>query len=244
MSQFVYLSSIPETIAIPAGEFLMGTLPDKPEEVQMTEIPQHRVKLSSFQLGIYPVTIYQFNFVMMLPKVKIDLGSKKQARYSWKSDKLPITSVPWEDAIEFCARLSILTGKNYRLPSEAEWEYACRAGTTTNYSFGDTLPENQANFYLMGRENVLMPVGQFPPNAFGLYDMHGNVWEWCQDNYQNNYNGAPTDGSAWLGNSKYHVLRGGSWLDIPWRCRSAYRGYGADVKFCYDIGFRVVCSSI
>ena len=242
MSQFVYLSSIPETIAIPAGEFLMGTLPDNQEEVPRTEIPQHKVKLASFQFGIYPVTIYQFNFAMRLPKVKIDLGEKKQARYSWKSDKYPVTGVAWAEAIEFCDRLSLYTGKKYRLPSEAEWEYACRAGTTTKYSFGDTITENQANFYRMGKENRLMPVGQFPPNDFGLYDMHGNVWEWCQDNWHSNYDGAPTDGSAWLGNSEYHVLRGGSWCAYLGYCCSAYRS--TDGYLSGNIGFRVVCSSI
>jgi formylglycine-generating enzyme required for sulfatase activity len=219
-----------DIVKIPGGTFLMGS-PD--------EYPQHLVTISSFWMSKTTITVEQWNFVANLP-IKNRVLDRCPSK---NGDKYLVINARWEEAVEFCDRLSIFTGKNYRLPSEAEWEYACRAGTTTAYFFGDNLSENQANFYHRGKENRLMPVGQFPPNAFGLYDMHGNVWEWCLDNWHNNYEGAPTDGRAWLSDSNTHVLRGGSWLDIPWRCRSAYRGYGVDLKFCYDIGFRVAISN-
>ena len=185
----------------------------------------------------------------------------------------PVQKVNWCQAVEFCERLSKLTGRNYRLPSEAEWEYACRAGTTTPFYFGETITPKLANYYsnytygdgpIGEYRNQTTPVGQFPPNAFGLYDMHGNVWEWCADewhsNYQNddmhgnvwewwddewhsNYQNAPTDGSIWLNGNKYQSpLRGGSWADFPVNCRSAIRNLSfrrGDLN--YDTGFRVVC---
>ena len=159
----------------------------------------------------------------------------------------------WHDAVEFCARLSKLRGREYRLPSEAEWEYACRAGKRTPFYFGETITGELANYNASytyadepkGQYRVeTTPVGQFPPNAFGLYDMHGNVWEWCADTWHDNYEGAPSDGSAWLGSDNdYQVLRGGSWNDIPNSCRSARRlRYGRGYNY-QDRGFRVVCVS-
>jgi formylglycine-generating enzyme required for sulfatase activity len=163
--------------------------------------------------------------------------------------------VSWDDAIEFCARLSKATGREYRLPSEAEWEYACRAGTTTPFHFGETITTDLANYngnYTYGSgskgqyRKQTTDVGSFPANAFGLHDMHGNVWEWCQDTWQENYNGAPTDGSAWVyenANQNSMILRGGSWLNGPWDCRSAYRdNFGADYWYYFN-GFRVVCAA-
>jgi formylglycine-generating enzyme required for sulfatase activity len=165
-----------------------------------------------------------------------------------------VEKVNWHDAIEFCARLSKLTGREYRLPSEAEWEYACRAGTKTPFHFGETITRELANYDASNtyadeapgeyREKTT-PVGQFSPNAFGLYDMHGNVWEWCEDDYHDNYEGAPRDGSAWLSNNTTKILRGGSWILYPYRCRSAYRhSYDPrDYYYYFFIGFRVVRSS-
>jgi formylglycine-generating enzyme required for sulfatase activity len=224
-------------VKIPGGTFLMGSPDDDPNSCY-DEHPQHLVTISSFYMSKTTITEEQWRFVASLP-IKNRVLDKCPSK---NGDNYPVINVSWEEAIEFCARLSRITEKNYRLPSEAEWEYACRAGTTTDFFFGDTLSENQANFYLMGRENGLMPVGQFPPNAFGLYDMHGNVWEWCQDNWHSNYNGAPIDGSAWLSGNAGHIIRGGSWNCPPWYCRSAYC---LNLDYLSIInGFRVVCSSI
>jgi formylglycine-generating enzyme required for sulfatase activity len=168
-----------------------------------------------------------------------------------------VEQVSWYDAIEFCARLSKLsklTGREYRLPSEAEWEYACRAGTTTPFYFGETITGELANYDVSNiyadepkgkYRKETTPVGQFPSNAFGLYDMHGNVWEWCADDWHDNYEGAPRDGSAWTknGNDNYSPLRGGSWCNYPDICRSAYRYYSSRrADYNYD-GFRVVCGA-
>jgi formylglycine-generating enzyme required for sulfatase activity len=171
--------------------------------------------------------------------------------------------VSWYDAVEFCDRLTILTNRQYRLPTEAEWEYACRAGTTTPFHFGKTITTELANYRGTDNEEYkwsgsygdgpkgeyreeTTPVNQFEgANAFGLCDMHGNVWEWCQDHLHSNYEGAPTDGSAWIegGDADRRILRGGSWFSLPRFCRSAYRdsdvpGFGSDGS-----GFRVVCSA-
>jgi formylglycine-generating enzyme required for sulfatase activity len=165
-----------------------------------------------------------------------------------------VEQVSWDDAVEFCQRLSKHTGREYRLPSEAEWEYACRAGTTTPFHFGSTITPDLANYdgnYTYGagpkgkyREQTT-DVGSLPPNALGLYDMHGNVWEWCLDHWHDTYEGAPTDGSAWLssGESKLRLLRGGSWGSLPRNCRSALRYWYARVNQYYSLGFRLVCAS-
>ncbi len=167
----------------------------------------------------------------------------------------PVEQVNWYDAIEFCARLSKLTVREYRLPSEAEWEYACRAGTTTPFYFGETITGELANYNASNtyadepngeyREETT-PVGQFPPNAFGLYDMHGNVWEWCADTWHDNYDGAPRDGSVWTenGDDNRSLLRGGSWYSLPNVCRSACRDpYTPRRGDDDDLGFRVVCGA-
>lgn len=154
---------------------------------------------------------------------------------------MPVEQVNWLEVVEFCDRLSQFTGRTYRLPSEAEWEYACRAATTTtdlvNYDGNYTYGPGPKGIY---REKTTV-VGSFPPNAFGLYDMHGNVWEWCADRWHENYNSAPTDGSVWEsgGNTQSRCLRGGSWDNDPDGCRSADR-YSNDPEACnYDCGFRV-----
>jgi formylglycine-generating enzyme required for sulfatase activity len=159
--------------------------------------------------------------------------------------------VSWNNAVNFCQKLSQKTGKNYKLPSEAQWEYACRAGTTTPFYFGESITPDLVNCdgeyaYAAApkgqyREQTT-DVGTFPPNAFGLYDMHGNVWEWCEDDWQENYINAPINGSALISRSKRKLVRGGSWYRYPEDCRSAYRTYNLLGSNGYAIGFRVVCS--
>jgi formylglycine-generating enzyme required for sulfatase activity len=170
---------------------------------------------------------------------------------SFQGNNRPVESVSWDDAVTFCEKLSQKTQKNYKLPSEAEWEYACRAGTTTPFYFGESITTDLVNYdgnYTYGSapkgqyRQQTTDVGSFPPNAFGLYDMHGNVWEWCQDDYINSYNNAPTDGSALTGRSSIKLLRGGSWDSYPEACRSACRGNTNLDNDYYLFGFRVVCS--
>ncbi|MGH2414455.1 MAG: formylglycine-generating enzyme family protein, partial [Microcystaceae cyanobacterium] len=190
--------------------------------------------------------------VAALPRVNRNINLEPS---HFKGDDCPVERVSWDDAVEFCARLSKKTGREYRLPSEAEWEYACRAGTTTPFYFGETITTDVANYngdYIYRNapkgeyRRRTTRIGSFPPNAFGLYDMHGNVWEWCADTWHNNYKGAPTDGRAWINdnNNKYRVLRGGSWVCYPGSCRSACRlYYGAGDGGVYDFGFRVACAA-
>ena len=230
-----------EMVSIPGGRFLMGS-PENEErwdKYNGYEEPQHWVDVPPFFVGKYPVTQAQYQEVM----------GNNPSRF--KGANRPVETVSWNDATEFCQKLSQRTGKIYRLPSEAEWEYACRAGTTTPFYFGETITTDLVNYYGndtygSGPEGVDLEqttdVGSFPPNAFGLYDMHGNVWEWCQDVWHGNYNGAPTDGSAWLsgGDGSLRLLRGGSWSLFPRYCRSAVR-LGVNAGHCYyDLGFRVV----
>lgn len=181
--------SIP-MIEIPAGEFLIGSDVSDPDS-HPDERPQHLVRLQGFSMSQGPITQAQWRAVAMLPPV--DRKLDPDPAY-FKGDNLPVERVSWHDAIEFCARLSIKTRKPITLPSEAQWEYACRAGTTTAYAFGDTLTNQMANF----EGNTTTPVGTYPANPWGLHDMHGNVWEWCLDSYHDSYEGAPTDGRAWV----------------------------------------------
>jgi formylglycine-generating enzyme required for sulfatase activity len=252
-------------VSIPAGEFLMGTADaerdtiireytrhgvsqEDAEEWTGPEMPQHRVKVPAFCMGQYPVTQEQWSRVAALPKVDRDLKADPS---SFKGAKRPVERVSWEEAVEFCQRLSRQTGKLYRLPSEAEWEYACRAGTTTPFYFGPTITAEWVNCdgnYLYGEAPKseyrahTTEVGSFLPNGFGLYDMHGNVWEWCQDPWHENYQDAPVNGSVWTANANndYRVLRGGSWFYIPVYCRSAQRYRYAPGDHITFVGFRVV----
>jgi formylglycine-generating enzyme required for sulfatase activity len=164
---------------------------------------------------------------------------------------LPVEQVSWLNAQEFCKKLSQKTGKNYSLPSESQWEYACRAGTTTPFAFGDTITTDTANYNGKAPNGIhrqmTTSVDTFPPNAFGVFDMHGNVWEWCADTWHNSYAGAPTDGSSWIsGNDNdsqtFRLLRGGSWDSYPYDCRSADRYRRSADSRSYYIGFRVVCA--
>ncbi len=214
-----------DMVAIPGGKFMMGTPKGEGEKA---EKPQHEVTVQAFFMGKYPITQAQYQQVM---------GENPS---NFKGNERPVEYVSWEDAVEFCQRLSKQTGKEYRLPSEAEWEYAARAGTTTPYHFGKNITDKLANYG--GNVGETTSVGQFPPNAFGLYDMHGNLWEWCQDDWNGHYQGAPNDGSAWVSkDSAIKVVRGGSWLGNPVVCRSAFRDYFTRDLRDYIIGFRVVC---
>ncbi|REJ51071.1 MAG: hypothetical protein DWQ51_14100 [Microcystis wesenbergii TW10] len=244
---------------IPQGEFWMGT---EDEEIKRLvkkfgwggykrERPQRLVKVPAFHISQTPITQAQWRAIAATAKIDIDLELEPS---NFKGDELPVERVNWYQATEFCKRLSRETKREYRLPSEAEWEYACRAGTTTPFYFGETITGELANYnagYTYAGEakgeyrQQTTPVGQFPPNAFGLYDMHGNVWEWCADTWHDNYNGAPTDGSVWIENGYDNpsLLRGGSWFDNPHFCRSAYRSNDFRRDDSYNYGFRVVCGA-
>jgi formylglycine-generating enzyme required for sulfatase activity len=236
-----------ELVQIPGGEFWMGSPEDEIDRTE-AESPQHRVQVPGFWMGRYPVTQAQWRVVAGLPKVKRDLEPDPS---HFKGNAHPVEQVSWYDAVEFCARLSRHTGREYRLPSEAEWEYACRAGTTTPFHFGEMITTEVANYdgssYADGPKGEIRgettPVTEFGiANAFGLSDMHGNVLEWCLDHWHENYDGAPTDGSAWLSEDEdaSRMYRGGSWGDIPKACRSACRShYHPDIRVG-NIGFRVV----
>jgi formylglycine-generating enzyme required for sulfatase activity len=236
-----------EMVAIPGGEFLMGSPEDEPERYG-DESPQHSVSISSFFMGRYPVTQAQWRVVASFSRVERDLDADPS---HFKGDDRPVEQVSWYDAVEFCARLSRHTGREYRLPSEAEWEYACRAGTTTPFHFGEMMTTEVANYngssYADGPEGEsrgeTTPVTEFGiANAFGLCDMHGNVWEWCLDHWHDSYEGAPKDGSAWLSDDERarRIIRGDSWYDDPGYCRSAYRNHNPPDYRKYDLGFRVV----
>jgi formylglycine-generating enzyme required for sulfatase activity len=235
-------------VEIPGGEFWMGASEEE-EGSNWWERPQHQVKVSPFFMGKYPVTQAQWRAVASLPKVKRELDVDPSY---FKGDNRPVESASWDDAIEFCKRLARKTGNDYRLPSEAEWEYACRAGTTTPYHFGQTISQSLANFMQEKGRGRTTTVGRFQvANAFGLYDMHGQVFEWCEDDWNDDYEGAPTDGSAWIrrgglggwikGTGNKVVVRGGSWDDFPSYCRSAYRYFYSPDDRGYYIGLRVVC---
>jgi formylglycine-generating enzyme required for sulfatase activity len=238
-----------EMVAIPGGTFEMGSPENEPERHE-SESPQHTVTVQPFFISKYPVTQAQWLFIAQLPQINQELDPEPSR---FKGANRPVERVSWYDAVEFCSRLSQYTGRPYSLPSEAEWEYACRAGTTTPFHFGETITSELANYdanYTYGagvkgtyREETTS-VGSFGvANAFGLYDMHGNVWEWCADHWHENYQGAPTDGSAWLTNNNFRLLlRGGSWHSYPASCRCAYRII-YNPEYHRNIGFRVVCTA-
>jgi formylglycine-generating enzyme required for sulfatase activity len=234
-------------VAIPPGQFKMGS-PDG--QGSNDEHPQHLVTVSAFFMGKYPITQAQWKAVASLPKIECDLDLNPS---KFSGNNRPVEQVSWYAAVEFCMRLSKATGRDYRLPSEAQWEYACRAGTTTPFYFGETITPDLANYdgnyiYADGPKGIYRqettPVGKFPPNAFGLYDMHGNVWEWCADTWHDNYKDAPTDGSVWIenGDDNRSPLRGGSWGINPFDCRSAFRyTFNRRDNRYLNSGFRVVC---
>jgi formylglycine-generating enzyme required for sulfatase activity len=279
-----------DMVSIPDGTFTMGS-PKNEKDSFNNERPQHNVKVPPFFMGKYPITQGQWKVIATRTDLKVKIDLEEDPSYFKKpyqdQDReidrwlRPVERVNWYEAVEFCQRLSKLTGRDYRLPSEAQWEYACRAMTEPldlakgesypPFYFGETLTDKLANYNASstyasepkgenGKETI--PVGQFPPNAFGLYDLHGNVWEWCMDDWHDNYENAPSDGSAWLdnnqeenldaenslestekdGNNPYSVMRGGSWGSNPNNCRSAIRNDDVrrDDRVIND-GFRVVC---
>lgn len=225
-----------DLVAIPSGTFIMGD-----NRHHQDEQPLHQVTLSAFFIGKYPITVAQYRQMM---------GEDKG--YGLGLDD-PIEQISWHDALEFCTKLSHQTGRQYTLPSESQWEYACRAGTNTAFHFGDIITPDLVNYngdypYAgapqgENRERTT-PVGSFPPNAFGLSDMHGNVWECCLDTYQPSYRGAPMDGSAWVDANATErdkrVMRGGAWDYVARGCRSAVRCSLAPDLRMNGCGLRVV----
>ena len=214
----------------------MGSAADDPNS-WLNEKPQHLVTLNSFAMSETLITQAQWEVVATeLPKVNLDLDPNPS---EFKGTDLPVERINWEQAMEFCDRISQHTGHKITLPTESQWEYACRAGTTTQYNFGNTIDNTLANYdYNINRTT---PVHNYPPNPWGLYNMHGNVWEWCLDDWHGSYNGAPTDGSAWYSCDK--IARGGSWYNNHNSCRSACRG-SLDITAKNDyLGFRIVINT-
>ena len=276
---------------IPPGRFWMGSPAQEPDR-EDDEGPLHLVQLEGFFMGQTPITQAQWREVAgWQPRDGESWGRELQLNPSYfhagygekggnarllagelNTDQRPVEQVSWEDAIEFCNRLSQRTGRHYSLPSEAQWEYACRAGSSTPFHFGETISPELANYngkyryadgpsgeyrqqttpvdVLPGSDSI---VKAFPANAWGLLDMHGNVWEWCLDQWHPNYEGAPEDGSAWLDldanrsdvnkddKSARRLLRGGSWVSNPRYCRSAYRDHPLPGDVNGYVGLRVVC---
>ena len=264
---------------IPPGRFWMGSPPTEPEHRE-SESPLHIVQLQGFFMGQTPITQTQWRDVAAWQErpgekwgrqLKMDpsrfqskegQGENKVRLLAGENntDQRPVEQVSWLDAMEFCSRLSQRTGRTYTLPSDAQWEYACRAGTTTPFHFGDTISPELANYdgnhsYADGPKGLYReqttPVGMFPANAWGLMEMHGNVNEWCLDEWHESYEGAPTDGRAWVDaaegekskeSEKTRLQRGGSWNYGPRGCRSACRNVDWPYDGLGNVGFRVVCS--
>ncbi len=274
---------------IPSGSFMMGqTNVEREEIIRLNgedryresftdELPRHLVTVPSFFLGQYPITQAQWRVVANYPVVEQELNATPS---NFKGDNRPVEQVSWDDATEFCRRLSQHTDRTYRLPSEAEWEYACRAlpiasetastGDEMNdvrisppFHFGETISYELANYCAEDREidgtsykgiygrgpigqyrQETTEVGQFSANQFGLHDMYGNVLEWCEDDWHSSYEGAPSDGSAWVEadrKSTKRLLRGGSWKHFPVYCRSACRTINSRDFRGSNVGFRVCC---
>jgi formylglycine-generating enzyme required for sulfatase activity len=240
----------PVMVTLPPGRFQMGS-PRSEEGHSDDEEPRHAVTIGHIvAFGIAPVTFAQWD-AALAARAPIPHPPDRD----WGREARPVMNVSWDDAQAYVGWLNDRLGlvdkpDAYRLPSEAEWEYGCRAGTSTPFSFGETITTDQANFdgnrAYDGRPasnrylERTTPVGSFPPNDFGLYDMHGNVWEWCQDTWHDNYRGAPTNGSAWeRGDASRRVVRGGSWLYDPRGFRSATRVRYAATLRSSGIGFRL-----
>ncbi len=229
-----------EMMYVPDGEFLMGAPSDEVGSLAQ-ERPQHQVLMNFFHMSKFPITQEQYLAVM----------GRNPAKFS--GERRPVERVSWHDAAEFCERLSSQSDRLYRLPTEAEWEYACRAQTTTAFCFGNSIDANLANYNpsnstgkfksnLVRRETSAVDI--FPANNFGLHDLHGNVWEWCADNYHADYWGAPTNGDVWPSevDRDRRVLRGGAWGCNSQECRSAARHWELAANRSNKIGFRVVCN--
>ncbi|MCW8915348.1 MAG: formylglycine-generating enzyme family protein [Magnetovibrio sp.] len=225
----------PELTIIPPGSFTMGT-----ESRHKTERPAHKVTIDyPFAMGIYEVSFDEW-------QVCFDAGfcgDKMPDDHKWGTGKRPIINITWWEAQKYLAWLSDITGKTYRLPTESEWEYAARAGSPTEYWWGDKIGKETANCRDCGPKisHKSQPVDSFEPNPWGLYNVHGNVWEWTQDCWNKTYDGAPTDGSAWEdGDCRQRVMRSGSWYYFSKNLRSAWRAKNHSKVKSYGIGFRVV----
>ena len=227
-----------ELVRIQPGRFIMGS-PENDPDRDISESPTHLVTIGkAFYMGRFEVTQGQWNVIR---------GNQSRSNVG---DRFPADGISWNDATNWCAEMSTRLGVIVRLPTEAEWEYACRAGTRTSFAFGSALLPDQANFSSGDRNTTrgkTTPVGSFKGNAWGLFDMHGNVWEWCRDTLHDDYENAPADGSAWVdpANLYNRVRRGGSWNDPASACRSAVRwGSPGDEKQPDmrndQVGFRVV----
>lgn len=213
-------------VPISGGHFVMGSSITEKER-QPSEGPQHNVHIKDFHMSCFEVT--QEQYLQIMGENPSDLVG----------ENCPVDGVSWEDAQNFIKKLNKFNGTKYRLPTEAEWEYACRVNTTTRFFFGDTITIDQVNYgaKISFRNSS---VGIHPPNAFGLYDMHGNVFEWCEDTWHESYVGAPTDGSAWVDNSTdQKVYRGGAWNASAHFSRSAFRYHRPKTSSYYNIGFRL-----
>ncbi len=233
-------------LRIPSGGFVMGSPTGEKERFCTSEGPEHSVRFEEFFLAQTPITQAQWLVVAGWQKVAMDLAPDPA---HFKGATHPVERVSWHEAMEFCRRLSARTGRTYTLPSEAQWEYACRSGTTTLFAFGEEITPELANYrpFISGPKDREMttPVGSFPANGWGLQDMHGNVSELCLDAWHGTYAEAPIDGSAWMdpesGEDARRLRRGGSWRNNPWYCRSATRSYVAPDSRDNAIGFRVCC---
>ena len=229
----------PAMVTIPAGEFRMGCLSND-DACQDRGKPVHGVTIGRpFALSVYEVTFAEWDACVAAG----GCGAYEPRDRGWGRGARPVVNVSWDDAQKYVEWLSAQTGAAYRLPSESEWEYAARAGTTTRYVWGDEIGRNRANCDGCGSQwdnDRTAPVGSFAANPWGLYDMHGNVWEWVADCWNGSYAGAPSDGSAWLqGDCSMRVVRGGSWISNPWLLRAAYRSRSATGDRVYYSGFRV-----
>ncbi len=230
----------PVMIVVPAGKFIMGS-PESESDQNASERPQHEVAIAEpFAVSKFEVTFEEWDAC-------VAAAACPRVQDHWGRGQMPVINVSWGDAKQYVGWLSRLTGKNYRLLTEAEWEFAARAGTTSRYSWGDEPGKGNANCDGCGSQWDLQqtaPVGSFKPNALGLYDMHGNVWEWVEDSWHDNYDGAPTDGSAWLrgGDPNYRVIRGGSWRnDTELICAAVRVKRNINVQFD-TLGLRVARS--
>lgn len=243
-----YPPLVPEMVSIPAGTFTMGCVNGRDDLVGdcgIDESPAHEVSVKAFQIGRYEVTFAEWD---RCEAAGVCLHANDSG---WGRGNRPVINVSWDDVQTYIGWLNSKTGKHYRLPTEAEWEYAARAGGEAAYSWGYKAGHEFANYgkeeccsgLVSGKdqwENTA-PVGSFAANPYGLYDMHGNVWEWCQDKWHGDYQGAPTDGSAWeSGDSAIRVLRGGSWHSNAQYLRSATRDISTPVSRNNNVGFRLV----
>ena len=239
-----YPPLVPEMVSIPAGAFTMGCIESRDGvngSCHKWEKPAHKVSFNAFQMGKTEVTFAEWDVCVadgVCPK-------NAAGDEGWGRGNRPVINVSWNDAQTYIAWLNKRTGKRYRLPTEAEWEYASRGGRNdTAYSWGYAIGKNNANCDGCGSQwdnKQTAPVGSFAANPYGLYDMHGNVWEWCQDKWHSDYQGAPTDGSAWeSGDSASRVLRGGSWDLFARSLRSAFRNFSTPDYRYYGSGFRLV----